>query len=495
MARGGDMQEVELLDGDVDVTEQPDVPARSRRGLWWVAAGAAAVALSLVGTQLVVDAREDAAAARLASVPGVFPPLGDELVVVRTISQADATNLWSGVVIGAGRTAALVVAQDGSQSFTATDQRTGEALWSTPLVGPDARRAEAPANGFGGGCQGDAARGEQATVAVCLATDGFVHYADDGTEERYPATTSRAVVIDLGDGHVVTEWAVEQSAQLAVVGDLVVVGTRDEERGVVVVAHDVRTGDEQWRYQEPFDADARVTSSERQYWGLFAAGATVAVYDADGLLLLSSTGQLVRDDLRTATRDASFSTDPVTGTFAITSYASTGARTTTLLAPDADPSGDVVLRGEPVPVTVDDGSLPGVVLTYLSHAYAWDRRTGEQLWEAEVQPGYNALVIRGRVYLTTSTEIVSLDGRSGDVVWRTPLPSTGEGSLATDGRDLLLLSPAYDGSGEAGVTVLDLASGDEVRTVAFPDGVSDIQLMHGMLVGWSSQTDEVTLVE
>lgn len=489
------MQEVELLDGDDDVTEQPEPPARSRRGLWWVAAGAAVVALSLVGTQLVVDAREDAAAARLASVPGVFPPLGDELVVVRTISQADAEALWSGVVIGDGRTAALLVAQDGSQSFTAIDQRTGEAVWSTLLVGPDPRRAASPEGGYGGWCQGDVAREEPATVAVCLATDGFVHYEDDGTEERHPATTSRAVVVDLGDGHVITEWAVEEGSQLAVVGDLVVVGTRDAERGVVVVAHDARTGAEQWRYQEAVDDDD-ADSPERQYWGLFAAGATIAVYDGGGLLLLSSsTGQLVRDDLRAATREASFGTDPVTGTFAITSYAGTGARTTTLLAPDADPAGDVVLRGEPVPVTVDDGSLPGVMLTYLSHAYAWDRRTGEELWEAEVQPSGNALVIRGRVYLTTSTEIVALDGRSGDVVWRTPLPSYGAGSLATDGRDLLLLSPEYDGSGEAGLTVLDVASGAETRTVAFPDGVSDLQLLHGMLVGWSYETDEVTLVE
>ena len=94
-----------------------------------------AVALSLVGTQVVVDAREDAAAARLASVPGVFPPLGDELVVVRTISDTDAYNLWSGVEIGDARTAALLVAPDGSQSFTAVDQRTGEALWSTPWSG------------------------------------------------------------------------------------------------------------------------------------------------------------------------------------------------------------------------------------------------------------------------------------------------------------------------------------------------------------------------
>lgn len=489
MARGGGMQEVELLDGDHDVTQQPEAPARSRRGLWWIAAGAGALALSLVGTQLVVDAREDAAVARLAAVPGVFPPLGDELVVGRTISQPEATSLWSGIQIGGGRTAALLVAQDGSQSVAAIDQRTGEDVWSTPLVGPNAERAASLDNAYGGGCQGDGAGKEPATIVVCLATDGFVRYGDDA-EERVPATASRVVVLDAGDGHVVTEWAVEDATQLALAGDLVVVGTRDPERGVVVVAHDL-TGDEQWRYEEPVGADA----VQQQYWGLFSAGDVVALSDDDGLVLLSPTGRLVRGDLRAVSRNASFGTDPVTGTFSITSYAGTGARTTTLLARDADPAGDVVLRGEPVQVTVDDGSLPGVVLTYLSHAYAWDRRTGEQLWEAEVQPSYHALVVRGRVFLSTSTEIVALDGRSGEVVWRTPLPSYGEGQLATDGRDLLLLSHAYDDSGEGGVTVYDLATGHTLRTIPYPEGVADVQLLNGVLVGWSYLSGEVMLLE
>ena len=93
MARG-DMQEVELLDGDEDVTGQVETPARPRRvHRWWLAAGVAVVAVSLVGTQLVVDAREDAAAARLAAVPGAFPPVGDELVIVRTVPEGEASTL------------------------------------------------------------------------------------------------------------------------------------------------------------------------------------------------------------------------------------------------------------------------------------------------------------------------------------------------------------------------------------------------------------------
>ena len=112
------MQEVELLDGGDPPTAQPATPARTSRRLWWIPAGVVAVALTLVGTQLVLDAREDAAVERLSAVPGVFPPLGDELRTLRTISQADTMSLWAAIERrwltdgrahgGAGRVAVLL---------------------------------------------------------------------------------------------------------------------------------------------------------------------------------------------------------------------------------------------------------------------------------------------------------------------------------------------------------------------------------------------------
>ena len=483
MARGGDMQEVELLDGDEDVAVQPSPPARDRRRLWWVPVGAAAVALSLVGTQLVVDAREDAAAARLAAVPGVFPPLGDELEVLRTISQAEASTHLGGIGIGGARTAGLVVATDGSQSFAAVDQRTGETLWSTPLLGPDADRAASLENAYGGSCQGDGARGTPATVAVCLVTDGFVRYEDDGAEERLPATTTQVVVLDTGDGHVITQWEVEETSQLALVGELAVVGTRGAERGVVVVAHDVTTGDEQWRYDGARRRTAVPETPPTSTGGSSPPVTSSPMYDGRGLAFLSPTGTLIREDLRAASRDCGFGTDPVTGIFAITSYSGGSARITTLLAPDADPAGDVAIRGEPVQVTVDDGSLPGLVLTCLSHAYALDRQTGEQRWEADVQPSYSGLVIRGRVYLTTSTEVLSLDGLQRRGRLAHPAAAARHRSVATDGRDLLAAVRRR--------TTAPTTAGDRLRPrdrarrpgrSPYPEGVSDVQLLHGLLV-------------
>lgn len=483
------MQEVELLDGDDDVVEQPQAPARSRRRLWWIPAGAVAVALSLVAVQVVVDAREDAAAERLAAVPGVYPPLGDELEVVRAITPAEGNRLWASIEIGAERTAALLVAEDGSQSFTAVDQRTGETLWSTPLLGPNAQRAAAVQNSWGGWCLGDTPPGEPATVAACLVTDGFLRYEDDGTEERMPATSSRVVVLDTRDGHVIAEWGTEPTAQLAVLDGLTVVGTRDPERGAVVIAHDLRSGDERWRYERPL-VDSPDGAPE-SYWGLLSAGDTVGISDGETITLLSSTGSVVRSDVLDSS-GGGFTTDPITGAFAIVTNA---GRTTTLLAPDADPADDVVVRGQILYLSVDDGSLPDLVLTSESHLYASDRTTGEEVWEADLQPDYSALVIRGRVYVTTTTEVVALDGRTGEVEWRTPQPASGGGSLATDSRDLLLLSSEYDGSGSGTVSVLDLASGDELRRIPYPVGVDQLQLMHGMLLGWAFASEEVVIVE
>ena len=223
---------------------------------------------------------------------------------------------------------------------------------------------------------------------MCLVTDGFVRYEDDGSQERVPSTTSRVVVLDTGDGHVVTEWSAEEAAQLVLVDDLAVVGTPDTRGGVVVVAHDVRTGDERWRCTVPIDAGSAGVDQDGvpQYWGLVAAGSTVVVHAGDAVTVLSSTGSLVRDDLRLASRGGGFGTDPLTGAFSISSFAS-GESVTRLLALDADPAGDVVVPGDLLYVTLDDGSLPGLVLTFRSHLYASDRTTGEELWEADGQRG------------------------------------------------------------------------------------------------------------
>ncbi|WP_082573593.1 PQQ-binding-like beta-propeller repeat protein [Cellulomonas sp. Root137] len=509
MARAGGMQEVELLDGDepgIEAglepgSEQPEAPVRGRRGLRWVVAGGVAVALSLAGTQWVVDARENAAIARLSEVPGVVPAFGDELTVARALPPGEVSSLWSGIESVGGATASLVVAEDGSQAFAAVDQRTGETVWSTPLLGPNVERAASRESAYGGGCQSDARPHEVATVAVCLVTDGFTRYAaDDGTDERVPATTTRAVVLDPTDGRVISDRAVDSAAQLAVLPGLVLVGIRDAQR-IEIVAYDLRTGDERWRHEEPRE-DTHGAEEASLYWGIFRAGDVVAfsLGEGGGLGLLSSTGESVRDDLRPAPGNGGYGVDPTTGNLVVFDYGVDGTQATTLLAADADPADDVVLEGGAMDLTVDDGSVPGLVLTSRERVHGWDRRTGDHRWESDVQSTGFALLVRGRVYLTTASGLAALDGRTGEVVWQREVPVAAVGSLATDGRDLLMSSTSGDaalGSDgvRGGMTGYDLATGEQTRHVPYPEGVGDVMMHRGLLLGWSPESEEVMRLE
>jgi hypothetical protein len=495
MARAGGMQQVELLDG----APLPEpVPDRQRRWRAWAAGTAAVLVLVLAGTQWVVSSRENAAVARLAAVPGVVPPLGDSLHVVRSISQEEAGSLWGGIETGAG-SAILVVGEDGSQAFAAVDERTGDTLWSTTLLGPDPERAAPAGTAYGGTCVAGAPKGQVSTFAACLVTDGFLRIADDGAQSLFPATTTSVRVLDTGDGHVVEQWPVEADTQLAVLAGLVVVGHRDAERGIVIAAHDPRTGDERWRHAEALveDPTAVVDATTEHFWSFFTAGSVLAFANGPALTLLSPTGVVIRDDLSTVDGGGGYDVDPVTGDLVMTAYASSGdAQTTTLLSADGDPAGDRVLDGRLLDTTVDDGSIPGLVLTALGQLHAWDRETGRERWTADIKPGYGALVVRGRVYLSTASSLVALDGRTGHVDWETPATLGLGGSLATDGRHVLVPSTSSSGVADGGrLIAYDFRTGAEVGRIPYPKGVTDVQMFQGLLLGWSNASAEVSVLE
>src|SRR4051794_17676621 len=135
----GEMRHVELDEESVDDDAAvPPPPARARRR-WWVAAVAGSVVLGVLAFQAVADARDRAAVARLADVPGVLAPIDESMPVLwRSDSLGDV--VWSptathGAIIGP------VVHDDGSQHVVAHDLATGEELWSTELYGPDPVRA------------------------------------------------------------------------------------------------------------------------------------------------------------------------------------------------------------------------------------------------------------------------------------------------------------------------------------------------------------------
>lgn len=488
MVRDGGRQEVELVDGPAEPTQPlPGAAAPVRR--WWFVAAAGAVVLGLAGVQWVVDAREDAAVARLAAVPGVLAPVGDHLDVVRHLGEAETRALQSSIPVGEDAWASIRVGSDGSQSFTATDLRTGAEIWSTPLLGPHPGRAAGREKSTGGGCEaGDAGADEVPTWAVCTVTDGYSTFSIASGQETVPATTTRVAVLDTTDGHLVTGWDMAHDAQVGVLPGLVLVGLR-REGDVEIVAHDARTGAERWRHR---DTPAPNTSQPTLSWSFDTAGDVVAYADGEHLTVLSAAGEVVRTDLRSAPA-GTLSTDPATGLPILWSLSSDGSATT-LLARDADPARDRLLLGRLVHRTVDDGSVPGLVLTAGDRLYAWDEDTGRARWDTELLAGFTALIARGRVVVCDSTEVVALDGDTGEEQWRAEAPGCSFSGLATDGRDVLVPSIASGTGGPGGVAAFDLATGERTRRLGFPDGIVQAQVLGRHLLGLSRTFEEATVL-
>ena len=89
--------------------------------------------LVLVGAQAVDVARDRAALAALREVPGVVPPVDQDVQVLWTPEEALESLLWwdlgaDGALVGLERPA------DGSQALVAVDALTGERRWTTPLA-------------------------------------------------------------------------------------------------------------------------------------------------------------------------------------------------------------------------------------------------------------------------------------------------------------------------------------------------------------------------
>ena len=264
-----------------------------------------------------------------------------------------------------------------------------------------------------------------ATWAVCTVTDGYSTFSVAGGEEPVQATTTRVAVLDTGDGHLLAEWAVEHDAWIGVLPGLVLVGLR-RDGDIEIVAHDARTGAERWRHQ---DSPALSTSVPAGSWSFATAGDVVAYPDgdtADGAL----RGRRGRPHGPARPRGARPSS-PISGT-GLPALPSRATRrrgdlteTTTLLAARRRPRPRPRAPRSP-PVDADrrrrERARPRADVARQAV------RVGRGDRPAEVGPGprgvgFDALVVRGRVFLCASTSVVALDGRTGDQVWEAEAPS------------------------------------------------------------------------
>jgi outer membrane protein assembly factor BamB len=474
MHRRVDLAPVELLEDDELEPQDDAAPARTGRRWWLLAIPVAVVGLAL-GTQQLIDARERAADARIAALPGVIEPVGGRLETVWQSDPGTGALAWGGVANDALH--GVLVGPDGSLTYTALDLETGARAWSTTLRGPDPALTD-PLNGTTTGCRTTAH-----DRAVCLVTDGYQRFSDTADDTGRPATQAHVVVLDLADGRVLADHPVAPVDTLAVLPDLVATAEVDDQQRLVVVARDPMTDDELWRFRDDEPWQDRGDGPA----ALGEAGDLIVVYNRpSGPLVLTAEGERLEpddtSDTWATTRDGwlTWSRPNPDG----------GDELVHVLRPGEPPlevTGDLLRR------TVDDGSVPGLEVTTGITTRGWDGRTGKQLWQADVVVARNAgdqvMVLQGRVYLPTVDAVVALDGRDGTVVWSTPRsPSTTGGELLTDGRHLLLVQSPLDPSGTGDLLVMDRRNGTALRRTPLPAGITSAFVAgHRLISGQGTQ--------
>ena len=466
------------------VAAQP--PAR-RRGVWrWLVGATVLAAAGLAATQAVLDARERAAAQRLAETPGVVRSVGADVGVLWRPDPAATAVIGQGIDVD-GAVLGLEVAADGSQSFVSLDHRTGQERFRTPLLGPDAERARSLDRTAAGSCVAVPVDEGSPSQVACLVSDGFVQYGDEGVETRKPATTTRVVVLDTGDGHIVAATPAPGATTLAALPGLAVVAVPGRDAQTQVTGRDLVTGEVRWTFSAPLPGpDRRAFADEVRLFAVDGlVGVTIPGWTAT---VLSSTGEVLR-----ASRpgDADHVLDPVAGRLVLLSITGSGALLSTLVERGR---ADVDLPGEVLPFTVDDGTVPGLVLTSSGNVRGWDAATGESRWKSDVVASGNALVLHGRVHVSTQAGVVALDGRTGDLLWRAaPAEGRVPGFLVTDGRHLVVADQPVVGGPGSRLVAHAPADGSVVWRVPFPDGLRSSLAIGHLLVGWGDDGRLVVL--
>lgn len=246
------------------------------------------------------------------------------------------------------------------------------------------------------------------------------------TDAVLGGTPDRLVVLATRDGRVVAERDLGPTAiGWSVLGDDLVVATREGE--VATVERVGATGGEvRWRTSVPLPRD--VLARQMQLAAdefVVLSGPVAAVLDAESGELLGTwaTAGGGTAPVRVVTSGVGFAvwTSPQEGVW-LDRQGTAGAR----------------LPGSPVVPTVDDGSLPGVLLLQDDDALrAVDVHAGI-LWE---RPRAMRVAVRldGVVVLEDAGGVRALDVRSGAELWSVPgVTAAPGGEVRTDGVRLLL---------------------------------------------------------
>ena len=426
------LQDVVLLDPDDAALPAPartggGAPRLRRVRRWWPAG--AALTLVVAAAAVVADRREDAHLAALAEVPGILAPLDGPITELWRSDEARYSDLTE---VG-GRLLGVRNRPDGSVDITALDPRTGTALWRAGARPPGAldtwARCASPDEPLPADEPLPTDQVSPRAVVVCVVVD------EVGTHENaaglWPyAIRSRLLVLDAATGAVLADEPAAPSTSVAAIGADLVVSHVDSGGRAHVTRTDARATTDRWTFTSP--GPVPEAASGRPEVRVTVVDGRVVV-DAGPGWVLAGDGKVID----------SWTTDP--------------------------PRHWVAARGEPAGAMPDDGSLPSLTLT--------ETPGGESI-------AGRLAVIDGRVIRAEADELRSIDGRTGALVWATPVGRLAGSQLFSDGR-LVLRTQAAPGRG-----VVFAAYGlDDGRLRWELDIADDLRLfsINGRLYGRSGQ--------
>jgi len=451
----GRMLDVELVEPDglgpgaaPPSAAPPGHPWLRRNGRRLAVAGLT-LAVVLVGTQAVLDARERARLADLAAVPGVLAPVGDGVEVRWRGGVAEQQVLQGGTVVD-GTLVGVAETEPGTLSLWGLDPATGERRWSTsvelatPLMQPDGGTPEAwttcaPLDG----------------LAACVAQQS-------GAGDVTPDMT--VWVLDPADGRLLSTTPLPGRAGLTVSHGAVVSAVPVEPDGTTPAAPDAgtvrwkvtattgATSDTAWTYTTPpVDVVGREDGTTT-YEGSTRSASLDARDDRVLLLVENHAWELGAD----GTLERSLPLDDATwveltrsGGLVQSTYGGRGARSA-LLRDDGTWAGT---SAAPLWLPVDDGSEPGLVFfaaqsnAGITRIEARDGATGARVWQVPVR-ATSALLLDDRLFVGTADGLHALDAATGRTLWEVDLDRSVD-ELATDGRALVVRGLGLSAEGYA----------------------------------------------
>ncbi|MCC2317781.1 outer membrane protein assembly factor BamB family protein [Cellulomonas chengniuliangii] len=434
--------------------------------LRWLAA-ALVVVVGLVGAQQVLDSREQQRLDRLRALPGVLdavdPALLGDLWSMESSGSSTRISVPDGLLEG-------MVGSDGAQAVRLLDGGTGAEVWSTPLAAVDPHVSNAVAAiGYWQSpvCQ----TVPDGSLVWCVVSDEYPAFTPDFREWPTPGRT-RIVAVDATTGEVVAERATAPGGSTAALGDNLVTCAEADDGAVALQAWDPRADRTAWQSTLPTPPGAQdheqqpVRTPARAPVACATADDMLAVMDPSHVWLVSEDGQ-VRRTLSALGPEAWI--DRLRGGLWTAVDYSSGSPMTSLLRADGtwgEPVGE-----QPVLLSVDDGSAPGLCFTSGGgQIRAIDCATTAQRWAQQSFGGASGLLIDGTLYLSTSVDVLAVDAASGEAKWhaqRDATVSMSADEVITDGHQLLMLEEAPSTAGDAAdverleLVALSMADGSE----------------------------------